>query len=449
MTKHILIVDDESSVTRSLEQFFELKGFRVSVAHDAQTGIETARSTDIDIVLLDLRLPDMDGMEALNQIKQACPSTGVVIFTGYGDVETAVRAMQQKADNFLLKPVDLKVLEVVINQILYNYQRQNETPFMENQELPFVGLHKGRRLILPHDVAHGVRLLADNSAINVLIMGDTGTGKGLVAQAIHSLSDRHSHQLVEINCAGLSDSLLESELFGHERGAFTDAKSSKRGLLEVAHGGSLFLDEVSELSPAVQAKLLKVLEDQTFRRVGGTTSIKVDVRILAATNSDLEQAVEARRFRSDLYFRLSVMPVRLPPLRERRQDIPLLSSSFITEFNQVFGRNVTSCSPGAESMLLYYSWPGNIRELRNVIERAVLLCQGNAIMPAHLPDNLRTKSRPKRLNKLDDCSLKAVEAKHIQRVLDACDNNRSRAASMLGIHRATLINKIKKYCLSS
>ena len=446
MSKRILIVDDEQKLCEQLRRFFEAKGFGVFTCYDGGSAIELVRSTEVDVVLLDLRLPDLSGMEVLQQIKGEYPGTGVIIITGHGDVDTAVNAIQLRADNFVLKPVNLKTLLAVVERVLESYDRQQEVLFLRGRLSEIRG-QKVKQLLLPPDIMETVKLLADNPATNVLILGETGTGKGMVANAIHELSPRSGAQLVDLNCAGLAGNLLESELFGHEKGAFTDAKKTKRGLLEIAHQGSLFLDEVGDMSLEVQAKLLKVIEERRFRRLGGTVNVDVDVRLMAATHVELDKAVKAGTFRSDLFYRLSVMPVSLPPLRARRGDIVPLTNLFLKEFSGKFGKSVLRCARETESMLEAYGWPGNVRELRNVLERAVLLCNGATVEPRHLPENLRTQARSPRYVEGMDYSLESVEAMHIRRILTECENNRSRAAKLLGIHRTTLLSKISKYNL--
>jgi two-component system response regulator AtoC len=443
----LLIVDDDKSICRNLKKHFGLNGFKVQVAHDGKSGIELCQATPMDMVLLDLRLPDMGGLDVLRVIKSNSPGTGVIIITAYGDVETAVKAIQMKADNFVLKPIDLAGLESMVEKSLENYRTQAEVQYLKRKVSRLEGSTLLKILRQPEEIYHAIRLLADNSSTNVLLLGETGTGKGLVAQTIHELSDRRNHQFVDINCAGLSSELLESELFGHEKGAFTDAKSFKRGLLEIASGGSIFLDEIGELSLSVQAKLLKVIEKRNFRRLGGTVNIEVNVRVMAATNTDLEKVVKEKKFRKDLYFRLNVMPISLPPLRDKRADILPLANIFLEEFKKLFVKEISGFSPEVEAMLLYYSWPGNVRELRNVIERAVLLCEDSAIRTIDLPDNLKRRKISSKLSPGDDWSLESMERRHLEKVLAACNNNRSKAAEILGIHRSTLIKKIKKYNL--
>lgn len=446
MINTILIVDDEVSVCKMLKKFFDSKGYNTYIVHDGASAIKLCQTTPVDLVLLDLRLPDMWGLDVLKNIKLGTPSTGVIIITAHGDIETAVKAIKLKADNFILKPVDLNTLETIVEKSLENYRTKAEVQYLKKKLSTLEGAGNLQNLNLPPDVYHAVRLLGDNYSTNVLILGETGTGKGVVAKIIHELSERRNRQFVEINCAGLSNELLESELFGHERGAFTDAKTSKKGLMEVAGGGSLLLDEVADLPKGVQAKLLRVIEDKTFRRLGGTANIKVDVRIMAATNANLEKAIRTGGFREDLYYRLNVMPITIPPLRERRDDILRLANEFLGELSKKFRKEITGFSPEAEAMLLYYSWPGNIRELKNVIERAVILCEENEIGVGVLPDNMRSKVSSAASKPFDgDMSLESVEKLHLERVLSSCNGNRSNAAKLLGIHRATLIKKIKKY----
>ncbi len=448
MNGKILIVDDENAIRRNLSRFFEKKSYHVLTAGTGGEGLEACRRHIVDAVLLDLKLPDMDGMEVLEHIKEDSPETGVVIMTAYGDVEQAVRAIQLQADQFLLKPLDLEALEILVRRIVEGTRTRNRIGYLRNQVSRLSGIPGQKKLRFSGKVEPALKLLAKNPASNVLILGETGTGKGFAARWIHEASSRSSHPFVDINCAGLCRELLETELFGHERGAFTDARECKRGLLEVAHKGAVFLDEVAELSPSIQAKLLKVIEDRSFRRLGGTENIEVDVRIMAATNSELEALVKAGKFRRDLYYRLNVIPLVIPPLRERSDEILPLARDFLEEFNVSMDKRAEDFHPNAEKLLLSYAWPGNVRELRNIVERAVLLSDERSILPRHLPESLRTsKAVPGRPISGDDLSLRAVEKSHISQVLEMCAKNRSRAAGILGIHRSTLIEKIKKFGL--
>lgn len=445
----MLIVDDEPSICNNLKRYFQSKGINVKTANNGEGAIEICQSVSVDLVLLDLRLPDMSGMDVLQSIKLASPSTGVIMITGYGDVETAVKAMQMRADNFVLKPIDLVALEALVHKTLESYRTKAEVQYLKKKVSRLEGTAQLDKIRQPPEVYHAIRLMAENSSTNVLILGETGTGKGVVANAIHELSDRKNCPFVDINCAGLSSELLESELFGHEKGAFTDAKTFKKGLLEVANSGTVFLDEIGELSLSVQAKLLKVIEKESFRRLGGTINIEVDVRIMAATNTDIQEAVKKKLFRNDLFFRLSVMPITLPPLRDRRDDILPLANIFLLEFQKLFGKKIARISPEAEAMLIYYFWPGNIRELKNVMERAVLLCENDTIEPGHLPENMRARKGSPQISPEDDWSMEFIEKKHIEKVLSACNNNRSKTAKILGIHRSTLIKKMKRYNITA
>lgn len=447
MATRILIIDDEEDLCRQLTGFFELKGFEVTTAHLGATAIEMVQSDTFDIALLDLRLPDMTGIDVLEILKRETAGMGIVILTGHGDVETAVRALQLRADHFLMKPVDLTTLGEIVDRVLDQYFHRRTIKYLQERVAKLQGGASIGNIILPADIFDRVQLLAKSPGTSVLILGGTGSGKGVVANAIHALSDRRDMPFVDINCAGLNSELLESDLFGHERGAFTDAKAAKRGLLEVAHRGTLFLDEIADMPASVQGKVLKVLEDRAFRRLGGTSTIRVDVRIIAATNADLEKFVQTGRFRADLFYRLAVMPIRLPGLRQRPQDIPLLADRFVAEFAQTMGKQIVGCSQETHSLLQAYPWPGNVRELRNVMERAVLLCDEGDIHPAHLPQGFSHRPRSKPVDIHDDLRLETLEAEHIRRVLDLHVGNRTHAARTLGINRVTLIKKIRRYGL--
>jgi two-component system, NtrC family, response regulator AtoC len=447
MSKTMLIIDDEVTICQNLKYFFTKMGFTVDTATDGESGIQAFQSVQADIVLLDLKLPDMSGLEVLQKIKNLAPGTGVIMITAYGEIECAVQAMKLKADNFLLKPVDLDVLENVVVKLFETYQNIREIHYLKQKISRIKGVDESRVIRQPESIFETIRLLAANPTTTVLILGETGTGKGVVAQLIHDMSTLGTKSFVDVNCAGLSVEFLETELFGHERGAFTDAKTSKRGLLEIADGGSLFLDEVGELTLPVQAKLLKVIEEKSFRRLGGTVNIKVDVRIMAATSMDLSIAVNQNLFRKDLLYRLNVMPIHLPPLRQQQEIILLLANDFIRQFSRSLNKKITGLCLEAETILKSYGWPGNIRELRNVIERAVLLCDEDMIRPRHLPENMRRSSLATALPPDLDNTLSGVETRHIAAVLTACNSNHTLAAKMLGIHRTTLLRKMKQFNL--
>ncbi len=448
MTAKLLVVDDHDPIRANLKRFFEKRSMEVLTAARGSEAVEICASSMIDVVLLDLRLPDLDGLEVLTRIKAASPQTCVVLITAHGDVDTAVKAMQLKADNFLVKPVDLGALDALVKKLLESARTKSEVLYLKEKVSRLEGFSSGVGQRLPPPVAETIRTLASSPATSVLIQGETGTGKGVAARLIHEMSARASNSFVDLNCATLTPEFLESELFGHEKGAFTDAKEFKRGMLELAHEGSLFLDEIGELAPSVQAKLLKVIEEKRFRRLGGTSPLKVDTRIIAASNADLERAARAGRFRSDLFYRLNVMTLVIPPLRQRRAEILPLAQGFLEEFGGLgAARRTLRLSPEAAAALLAYEWPGNIRELKNVMERAALLARDESIGLEQLPDGILRARRPREPDAAGDLSLDAVERDHIAKVLRLCEGSRSQAARLLGIHRSTLLQKIGRYGL--
>lgn len=451
MIPTLLIVDDEPTVCLALRRFFEAKKYRILEAGTASKGLSLFQKEDPEVILLDLKLPDGDGIALLDQIRAHNPETAVIMITGKGTIESAVTAMKRGATDYLTKPIDLEEVEILVAKAVEILELKRENLYYKNKvrikeaDAPIPGTCpqiKHLNLI--------VNLLAENPQTTVLIQGESGTGKELVARAIHARSARREKPFLDINCASLSETLLESELFGHERGAFTDAKALKRGLLEISDGGTLFLDEIGELAPSIQARLLRVLENKCFRRVGGTRDIHVDVRIVAATNKDLTRAVEKGTFREDLYYRLKVMPIDLPPLRERGQDILLLANLFLEEYSQVLRKPGKTFSLEAQRLLLAYSWPGNVRELRNVVERAMILATEEVIGTEHLPGELRASASggPKAGGKTEGyLPLEHVERRYIQEVLASTGGNRSKTAKILDISRSTLQDKIRKYGL--
>ena len=448
MSGKLLIVDDEESIRANLKRYFSRKSMDVLTASTGSEAVAICGSSMVDVVLLDLRLPDLDGLAVLGQIKAISPQTGVILITAHGDVDTAVKAMQMKADNFLLKPVDLKAVEVLVNKLLETSRARTEILYLKAKVSRLSGFTGPLKPRFPARLSETIHALAASPTTSVLIQGETGTGKGVAARLIHELSDRATNSFVDINCATLTPEFLESELFGHEKGAFTDAKDFKRGMIELAHGGSLFLDEIGELAPSVQAKLLHVLEEKRFRRLGATASIQVDARLITATNSDLERSVKAGTFRKDLFYRLNVMPILLPPLRQRREEILPLAKDFLEEVVPAHARKrIRGLTPEAESALQSYGWPGNIRELRNVMERATLLCEGDAIGVEHLPGSLTRTPKGAGFDGTENLSMDSVESDHIRKVLKLCEGSRSQAARLLGIHRSTLLQKIAKYGL--
>ena len=451
MPARILIADDEPTIRLSLRHFFERGGYEVREAAGGGAALEEAARWEPDLVLLDVRMPDLDGVEVLRRLMRESPELVVLMMSAHADVEKAVAAMREGARDFLVKPVDLERLELAVEkaQEVVRLRQENRAlrdRVLEGDELIFGDCEPMR------EVEKLVHILAANPTTTVLLSGESGTGKGVIAAAIHRLSPRREGPFLEVNCAGLSETFLESELFGHEKGAFTDAKGRKRGLLEMADKGTLFLDEIGDLALGLQPKLLRVLETRRFRRLGAVEDIEVDVRIMAATNHDLTAMIREGSFREDLYYRLMVMPVTLPPLRERGDDVLQLADAYVRRFNEKLRKSVAGIRPETRELLRSYPWPGNVRELRNIIERAVILCSAGDIGPEHLPEDLRGTGRvtpgggngngkgPRPFRRLDE-----VERDHIGRVLSACEGNRSRACRHLGIARSTLLEKIRRY----
>jgi two-component system, NtrC family, response regulator AtoC len=451
MSLSILIIDDEPHLPHQFARYLKKYNYEVSTVADGEAGLQELQKNNIDLVLLDLRLPKMSGLEVLRKIRAQDPELPVVMLTAFGDVPTAVTAMKLGASDYLLKGFDLDELLLVVQRALetsamYRELRQLRRERSENYHFSYLVGYSERMREVFDMVARVAR--ADTSAA-VLITGESGTGKEVVARAIHDQSSRAAGPFHPLNCAAIASNLLESELFGYEQHAFTDAKKQKRGLLELAEGGTLFLDEIGEMPLDMQAKLLRVLETRSFFRLGGSKEVKINVRVLAATNRNLEQAMREGSFRSDLYFRLAVLLIHLPPLRERPADIVLFASRFIDDFNKSMGRNVRSISPEAQRYLQAYSWPGNIRELKNVIERAMILGNSDELLPAHLPyeivghvnDNGHGVLDPWEqwlsLHPIGPLSLEDVEGRleqHFVRwALETTRHNRVRAAELLGL----------------
>ncbi|MEK6653162.1 MAG: sigma-54 dependent transcriptional regulator [Nitrospirota bacterium] len=433
----ILIIEDDSAIQLALKIFFEKKNYEVLLADTGAKGLDIARKNLPDIVLLDLRLPDIYGLELLKKIKADRTDSMVYIMTAFGEVKDVIDAINLGAENYFQKPVDLEELGAIIDRSSEKIKLRQELMLCKRGLYPIIGRSKAVQGLI-----HIINLMAENHSTTLLIQGETGTGKELVARNIHSLSMRGENPFVDINCASIPDNILESEIFGYEAGAFTDARSAKKGLLEIADKGTLFLDEIAEMPLATQAKFLRVIETKTFRRLGGTKDIKVDMRIIAATNKDLANAVHNNSFRKDLYYRLNVMPITIPPLRERIEDIPLLAEFFITEIAENMAKKIKPLDREAVEALCSYMWPGNIRELRNVLERAMILCHGEVLTVQNLV--LSAGSTEENAAAL---TLKDVERLHIKAILSLAANNRTKAANILGIARSTLNEKIKSYKL--
>jgi DNA-binding NtrC family response regulator len=408
----------------------------------------------IDLILLDMKLPDIDGLEVLKKIKEFDTEILVIMMTAFSDVQTAVSAMKSGAYDYINKPFELDELKLLIDKGLETKSLINEVRRLHRQQKEnYQNSHIYGVSPQIHYVKELIGMISKTHKTSVLIQGESGTGKELAANAIHYNSHRSDKPLMKINCSAIPDSLLESELFGYEKGAFTDAKNTKKGLFELADGGTVFLDEIGDMNPFLQSKILRVLESQTFMRVGGEREIKVEIRIIAATNKDLEAMVKEGFFRKDLYYRLKVMVVEMPPLRDRLEDILLLSNLFIEENNKEYTKNIKGFSEEAKKLMTQYSWPGNVRELRNVIERAMILTDQEVITPKHLPFEL--KQSEKTLGDTEfqisevtsDMSLENMEKLHLSKVLKRLEWNKSKASKILGISRATLRAKIRRYSL--
>jgi two-component system response regulator HydG len=443
----VLIVDDDQAICRVLEAQLAREGFAVASACDGPTAIEMAAKTKFDVVLLDLIMPGMSGIEILRELRSMAVPPEVVIMTGQPDVDTAVEAMKLEAHDYVVKPVDPPKLKQVIRNAAERRRLERENQVLRHIvsqvdiESPIVSSSPQMQQVL--EIVDRVA----PAVAPVLITGETGTGKSLIAKTIHRRSMRTSEPIMPINCAGIQETLLESELFGHEKGAFTGAQSAKPGLFEVADGGTVFLDEIGEMSPTMQAKLLQVLDEGQLRRVGGTRLRHVDVRILAATNRDLQEDVKNKRFREDLFYRLNVVRVQLPPLRERREDIPELVDLYLHRFARA-GDEPKKISPRALQYLCEYSWPGNVREVSNIIEGVVLLSQGHTIELEDLPAGLKPggpmESRQV-TEAMEPLSLAEIQRLHIMRTLEWTQGKKAQASRLLGINVKTLNNKIKRY----
>jgi DNA-binding NtrC family response regulator len=437
----ILVVEDESGVRFGLREFLTAHGYTVDEAEDCRGAEAGFRGNRPDLVILDHVLPDGDALTLLPRLRAVDASIPVVVLTGHGSIDLAVRAVKEGAEQFLTKPVELPSLLVVIQRIIdarRTRRRQLAGQARESRgEIdPFLGNTPSVRRLA--EQAHRVAA-ADRP---VLIQGPTGSGKGLLARWLHAHGPRADEALVDLNCAGLSREFLESELFGHEKGAFTGATASKPGLLEIGHRGTVFLDEIGDMSPEIQPKVLKVLEEQRFRRMGEVRDRQVDVRLIAATHHDLVALVQEKRFRSDLYFRISTLPLMVPALAERASDIPLLAASILQRLGPELGRGTVTLSPAAEEALMRYTWPGNIRELRNVLERAVLLGGSDRIGPQDLRFENGLAELPG--ERASNLTLLEVERRHIELVLGEENGHVERAARRLGIPRSSLYQKIKQ-----
>ena len=444
----ILVVDDEQIARENLEYILHKEGYQVVAVGSGEQAIEALQRQDFDLVLTDLRLPKVDGLGVLQRARELPSPPEVIVITGYATVATAVAAMQQGAYHYLAKPFQNEEVRLLVQKALEKRGLRLQVAELQRQVeaqqgyQPLIG--KNPKIIALHEM---IRQIAPTDC-NVLILGETGTGKELVARAIHHLSPRAGKRFLAINCGAFSEELLASELFGHEAGAFTGARGSKKGLLEVATGGTFFLDEVGDMPLSMQVKLLRVIQEKALLRVGGVHDIPIDVRILAATNKDLRQEVEQGRFRQDLYYRLNVVTLEVPPLADRRDDIPLLCQHFLTKFAARQHKQIDQIAPEVMDILMQYEFPGNVRELENIIERAVTLATGTSIELEHLtPDLQKHRLKVQRRLRREFLTLDDYEKEYIAWILAQVEGNKTKAAEILGIDRVSLWRKLKRYGL--
>jgi DNA-binding NtrC family response regulator len=451
----ILVVEDKESMAQMLSQAVEGEGYQIILARDGREGIQKFKENQVDLVVTDLKLPYKSGIEVLEMVKEHNPLMPVILMTAYGTIETAVKAVKEGAYDFLTKPFDPDHLLILIGKALEKQRLLTENILLREEF--------SRQLKLPRIIGKSARILevidkvqkVATSNTTVLLLGESGTGKEIFARAVHHLSPRKEGPFVAINCAAIPRDLLESELFGHEKGAFTGAVGRKLGKFELANKGTLFLDEIGDMDLSLQAKLLRVLEGSEYMRVGGVAKIKVDVRVVAATNQDLQSAITKQSFREDLYYRLSVFPITLPPLRERREDIPPLVEHFVNYYCQELKKPVRTVNPAAMELLTHHTWTGNVRELQNAIERAIILCEGQVITPEQLTLRSMGGTRPERLSpeqpiegtlqEVSSAASRTAEERLIRKVLKETGGNKSRAAEILQVSYKTLLTKIKDY----
>ncbi len=442
MSQRILIAEDEAISLKHLTYALQKEGFTVTGARDGVEAFSLFENNAYDIIIADIKMPGMDGLTLLEKVKGKDPEMDVIIITGFGSIESAIDAMKKGASEYVTKPFNLEELTLKVKKVLEKKRIEKENTALKvslgiDRELPFIA--KSRTMQRVVEVIKSIT----TSDCNVLLTGESGVGKGLIARTIHATSSRKEEIFLGLNCAIFTEELLASELFGHEKGAFTGAVSVKKGLLEIADTGTLFLDEIAEMSPAIQAKLLKVIEDREFMRVGGTRPLRVDVRFLAATNQNLTGLIKEGKFREDLYYRLNVMDIYIPPLRERREDIAPLIKHFLQQYAKKENKKITGVSKEAMDTLLSYGFPGNVRELENIIERAVILEKASIIQPESLPQTIKLFEvetiSPTRVRTIDE-----LNKEYAEKILDYVDHNRTKAAELLGISRTSLWRILKK-----
>lgn len=446
--KRILIADDEKNMRWILEKSLKAESFQVTLSTNGEEAFNSFIDLEPDIVLLDYRMPIINGLEVLLRIRKINTTVPVIMMTAHGSTDTAVEAMKLGATDYIAKPFDVEELKIIINNALKIETMNREIDFLRiqvSESFDKVIIGKSRKI---SDLLEAIKKVAETST-TILITGESGTGKELVAHAIYMNSQRKDGPYIKVNCGAITEGLVESELFGHEKGAFTGAQTQKKGRFDRAQGGTIFLDEIGELNTMLQVKILRVLQEHEFERVGGTEEIKADVRIITATNRDLDEMVRNGSFREDLLYRLKIFPIHLPPLRERKEDIPLLADHFIQKYAREMNKSTLSISDDALNLLTNYHFPGNIRELANIIERAIILTSSGQILPNALPkDVIKGAYNPKKpafLLPPEGISLEEVEENFIRQALEAANGNQTHAAKLLGISRHTLIYRMEKF----
>jgi len=456
----ILVVDDEENIREGLKTVLETEGYSVDTVKDGNEAIDKINTDVFDLVILDLKMPNLDGYEFLNIVSKTDPYLPIIILTGHGSLQEAVELTKRGAFDYFLKPPDIdRLLSSIVKAL--ELRKQLLEKGKEKATQPFEALDNiiGESEEIK-SIKTIVRKVASTDA-TVLITGESGTGKELIANAIHSLSNRRKGPFIKVNCGSIPETLLEAELFGHEKGAFTGAINRRKGRFELAHKGTIFLDEIGEISPKLQVALLRVLQDKEFQRVGGEETIKVDVRIITATNKNLEEEVKKGNFREDLFYRINIISIHVPPLRQRKTDIPILANFFLKKYTETHNKNIEGISEELMNLLLEYSWPGNVRELQNFMESSVIMCSENILTVSSIPPNYQTKLLQPKVNlpqthnkELDNekviyiklgATLKETEKKVIEKTLEAAEHNKSKAARILGITRKTLIMKMREY----
>ena len=446
--RNLLLVDDEKSIHDIFNEYLDNKSYRLISAFDGNEALKKISQEELDIVLLDINMPGLDGLETLKEIKKIKSQLAVIIITGYGTCETAINAQKFGCYDYITKPFRLPEIKNLIEQALIDndYLKKNKKSKQslspsppQSQNMPIIG--RGKKMQEVYRLI--ARLIHTDSTI--LIRGESGTGKDLIARLLHFNGPRENEPFITVNCAAIPDPLLEAELFGHIKGTFTDAHKDRKGKFELAEKGTLFLDEIGDMTLNLQAKILRVMQSKTFTRLGGEEEIHADVRLIAATNKDLRKAIKEGAFREDLFFRLDVLPITLPNLRERKEDLPDLINHFINRYSEIVKKKVSFISPEAKAMLMHYDWPGNVRELENAIQHAIVLANGYVLLPEHLPPNITNQfNKPKRVSFDMGLSLDEIEQIYIRETLKIVNGNQSKAAEILKVHRNTLHRLMEK-----